>query len=80
MGRKNDKKVKQAQIDAIEEVRTSEKSVFEKYIKEEQAKGRFMNVRPEDYVFFGNDDDYRRVGYRYMRNLIRIGNHLFATR
>lgn len=72
--------VTQTQIDAIEEVKASESSVFEPYIREKQAQGLFMDVEPADYVFFGTIDDYLKVGHKYMRNLIRIGKHIFATR
>lgn len=67
--------VMQEQIFAVEAVRLGTESVMTEYIA---AAG--LNTDPREYVFFCTPEVYLRLGHRYMRNIIRIGKHVFGTR
>lgn len=72
-GRKK-KAIMQSQIDAIEAVRTGSESVMTDYI---ETAG--YDVDHTEYVYFCTEAAYRKKGHRYMRNIIRIGAHVFGT-
>lgn len=78
--RRNKYSIMQSQIDAIEETRLSETSVFTPYIELGKANGTIeADVKPSDFVYFGTKRDYDKVLHKYMHNVIKIGRHCFGT-
>lgn len=72
--------VTQETINAVEDARLSDVSILSSYIVNAKAAGMIeKDVEAEDYVYFCTRKSYRKVGYKYMRNIITIGDHVFGT-